>query len=165
MALANSGASFITLRTSWVFSAHGNNFVKTMLRLGSERSELKVVADQIGAPTSAEFLARMALLICGDAPSERISANSGIFHLCCRGETSWHGFAEEIFKQWRALGKTLAIDLTKPIPTSEYPTPASRPLNSRLDCTKFETTFQVQRPSWQDELGDVLAQLVAQEST
>lgn len=138
------------LRTSWVFSAHGNNFVKTMLRLGAERDKLTIVSDQIGGPTPATALADAAYTIARwivtDGPS-------GTFHLSGAPDVSWADFAREIFQQAR-----LNVDVAQ-ISSDEFPTDAARPLNSRLDCTSLETTYGIQRPDWHIGLADVIGDL------
>lgn len=152
-----AGGPHAILRTSWVFSAHGGNFVKTMLRLGRERERLTIVADQIGGPTPAAdiaaallAMARHARVTLGDAET---TFPSGIFHFSGAPDVSWAGFAREIFAQ-------TGIDcIVEDIPTSSYPTPAERPLNSRLDCTSLHRTFGVDRPDWRAGLSDVLKEL------
>ena len=143
----------IILRTSWVFSATGNNFVKTMLRLGGERDELNVVNDQHGCPTSAQSIAEALLRITarylhGDA------IEWGTYHYCGQPETTWHGFARQIFQQARGF-ESLKLN---EIPTSEYPTPAARPLNTVLDCSKFRAQFKMAQPDWHVGLESVLRQ-------
>ena len=139
-AITASGCEHLIFRTSWVYSARGSNFMKTMLRLASDRSELNIVADQIGAPTPARLIANItALALDSNMPG-------GLYHLAPAGETSWHGFASEIF---RLAGKNTSAT---PIPTSDYPTPAQRPLNSRMDTTKLETALNIQMPDWQSQL-------------
>lgn len=139
----------VILRTSWVYSAWGRNFMTTMLRLGAERDEVPVVDDQFGAPTSArdlaEAIATIARRITGPMPQ------FGTYHYADAGETSWHGFAAEIFRQ--AGLKARAV----PIPATEYPTPARRPANSRLDATKISRIFGIHPPAWQTSLAGVLA--------
>lgn len=139
----------VILRTSWVYSAWGRNFMTTMLRLGAERDEVRVVDDQFGAPTSArdlaEAIATIARRITGPMPQ------FGTYHYADAGETSWHGFAAEIFRQ--AGLKARAV----PIPATEYPTPARRPTNSRLDATKISRIFGIHPPAWQTSLAGVLA--------
>ena len=144
----SSGADYLIFRTSWVYSARGNNFMKTMLRLAKDRPELNVVADQTGAPTPARLIAQVtALAVYG-------RLDSGLYHLAARGETSWHGFAQEIFRLARASGVPLAVapDRVHPIPTRDYPTPATRPLNSRLDVSKLERALNIRMPDWQPQL-------------
>ncbi|WP_027962459.1 dTDP-4-dehydrorhamnose reductase [Halomonas halodenitrificans] len=166
-AVQASGCEHLIFRASWVYSARGNNFMKTMLRLGRERDALKVVSDQIGAPTPARLIAQVtALALHGlpltphDSPLSPHPKMSGIYHLAPRGETSWQGFASEIFRQASAMGEELAItpDSVAPIPTAEYPTPAQRPLNSRLSLDKLEQALGIQLPSWQEQLALTLGE-------
>lgn len=147
-AVQASGCDHLILRTSWVYSARGNNFMKTMLRLGRERDALSIVADQVGAPTPARLIA----LVSGLALERELAA--GLYHLAPRGETSWHGFAGEIFTQARRAGEALAIDPQRlsAIPTAEYPTPATRPLNSRLALSRLERALGITLPHWQCQL-------------
>lgn len=143
--------NYAILRTSWVFSAHGANFVKTMLRLGAERDRLTIVDDQIGGPTPAAAIAD-ACLTMADALARGEGA-PGVYHFAGAPEVSWHGFAKAIFAE-------AGIDVeTAPIPTSAYPAPARRPLNSRLDCTRIEQVFGVARPDWRAHLKDVIREL------
>ena len=156
-AIRESGAQGLIFRTSWVFGDHGNNFVKTMLKLGRDREELKIVADQIGAPSQAAMLARMTRRALDQGLAKGFGTLAGVYHLCNAGETSWYGFAEEIFAQARALGVDLKVQRVIPIPTADYPTPARRPLNSRLDCSKFCRTFGLPSlPTWQEALRETL---------
>ncbi len=149
----NSGCVFAIVRTSWVFSAHGNNFVKTMLRLADSRAELSVVNDQVGGPTSARAIADTCLEI---AKQLRASpSKSGVYHFTGAPNVSWAEFAQHIFKM-----ASLNVNVTG-IPTDEYPTPAVRPLNSRLDCSDTHRVFGVSRPDWREELSSVLTQLGA----
>lgn len=150
-AIRDAGGVYAILRTSWVFSAVGNNFVKTMLRLSETRSELGVVHDQIGAPTSATSIADACIEIAKKLA--RVDASSGIYHFAGTPDVSWAGFAKTIFEK---VGKDVRINA---IPTSDYPTPAKRPLNSRLDCNGLLKEFGIQRPSWQSDLDDVLTEL------
>lgn len=150
-AVAAAGGAHAILRTSWVFSSHGANFVKTMLRLGGERDALSIVADQIGGPTLARALAQACLTIAGALV--RDPALSGVYHYSGSPDTSWAGFARAIFA---AAGlKTRVQDIT----TAQYPTAAARPLNSRLDCTATETAFGIARPDWHAGLTEVLQEL------
>jgi dTDP-4-dehydrorhamnose reductase len=161
-AVAKSGANYLIFRTSWVYAARGNNFMKTMLRLGRERESLNIVNDQIGAPTPARLIAQltaMSFTTRADSPTIHhspltILLHKGIYHLAPRGETSWHGFASEIFKQAREVGEALAVtpESTQGITTADYPTPAKRPLNSRLALSKLERALGVTMPSWQSLL-------------
>lgn len=150
-AIGMAGGPHAILRTSWVFSATGSNFVKTMLRLGAERDALTIVGDQHGGPTAADDIADALLtmaraFIAGTAPS-------GIYHFAGTPDTTWAGFATEIFAQ---ANLTCVV---APMPTTDYPTPAPRPLNSRLDCTTLETVFGVPRPDWRASLSSVLKDL------
>jgi dTDP-4-dehydrorhamnose reductase len=140
----------IILRTSWVFSAHGSNFVKTMLRLGRERDVLRVVADQIGGPTAASDIAGTILLLA----SELLDGSAGgTYHYSGAPDVSWADFARAIMTQ---------ADLScrvEDIPSSAYPTPAKRPLNSRLDCRSLLADFGIHRPDWRPELQNILMEL------
>ena len=145
-----AGGRALILRTSWVVSAHGTNFVKTMLRLGRERDSLSVVADQIGGPTPAAAIAD-ALFTAATAMTQ--GAPGGIHHFAGAPDTSWAGFARQIMAR-----AGLACQITD-IPSSAYPTPARRPLNSRLDCTGFTAAFGLPRPDWRAGLDDILQEL------
>lgn len=161
-AVVSSGAKHLIFRTSWVYAARGNNFMKTMLRLGREREALNIVSDQIGAPTPARLIAQITALACTNHHSPSTTHHSlftinipqGIYHLAPRGETSWHGFASEIFKTARGLGEELAIapEGVAGISTAEYPTPAKRPLNSRMALSKLENSLGITMPTWQSQL-------------
>jgi len=145
------GGVHAILRVSWVFSAHGSNFVRTMLRLGGEREALGVVADQIGGPTPAADIASACLTIAQtlrDRPDL-----SGTYHFAGAPDTSWAGFAREIFRQ-AGLGC-----IVQDIATTDYPTPARRPLNSRLDCSSLTAAFDIGRPDWRVGLDRVLKEL------
>lgn len=148
-----AGGTHAILRTSWVFSAHGANFVKTMLRLGAERDRLSIVADQIGGPTSAAAIARTCLAV-GQALRQS-PEKTGTYHLSGTPDTSWADFARAIFVS-AGLGTKV-----QNIPTSAYPTPAARPLNSRLDNSSLTRTFAVPRPDWRADLDDVLREIAA----
>ena len=159
-AVAKSGCQHLIFRTSWVYSAHGKSFLSTMLRLGAERSALSVVSDQIGAPTPARLIAlvtQQALTKLHGTQLQTATASgieSGVYHLAPKGATSWHGFACEIFQLASNLGLPLEItpEGVSAIPTSDYPTPAVRPLNSRLGVDKIEQALGIQLPSWQSQL-------------
>ncbi|MES2968819.1 MAG: dTDP-4-dehydrorhamnose reductase [Pseudomonadota bacterium] len=148
----SSGARHVILRTSWVVSAHGANFVKTMLRLGADRDNLKVVADQIGGPTPAAAIAD-TLYTC--AAGLGAGAKGGTYHFSGAPDTSWADFARAIMQE---AGLSCAV---QDIPTSAYPTPARRPANSRLDCASLMTDFGVARPDWRLALRDILQELQA----
>lgn len=150
-AIAAAGGQSAILRTSWVFSAHGNNFVKTMRRLGAERDRLSIVADQIGGPTAAADIAR-AVLAMAEAMVATPSTG-GIYHFSGAPDVSWADFAREIFAQ-----SGLAPEVVD-IPTSDYPTPAKRPLNSRLHCAAINHDFGISRPDWRASLMHVIKEL------
>ena len=150
----------LIFRTSWVYAARGANFAKTMLRLAKERDELKVIADQFGAPTGAELLADVtaqAIRTTQDKPEL-----AGLYHLVAGGETSWYDYAQFVIAFAKQSGETIRVtpDAIKPIPTTDYPTPAKRPLNSRLDTTKLKTTFDLQLPDWRDGVRRVLTEIL-----
>ncbi|VVQ07269.1 dTDP-4-dehydrorhamnose reductase [Pseudomonas fluorescens] len=145
----------LILRTSWVYSTHGRNFLLTMQRLLQEKPELRVVADQIGAPTWAGTIANSTLALIERWQANDV-ANWGTYHLSAQGETSWFGFAQAIGEALRQQGKPCA-DLL-PIPSSDYPTPAARPLNSRLDCSRLQRDWGVSQPDWQTALRECLTQ-------
>jgi dTDP-4-dehydrorhamnose reductase len=145
----------LILRTSWVYSTHGRNFLLTMQRLLQEKPELRVVADQIGAPTWAGTIANSTLALIEHWQANE-EANWGTYHLSAQGETSWFGFAQAIGKALRQQGKPCAALL--PIPSSDYPTPAARPLNSRLDCSRLQRDWGVSQPDWQTALRECLTE-------
>ena len=155
-AIQKSGADYLIFRTSWVYSARGNNFMKTMLRLAKSKTELNIVADQIGAPTPARLIAQVTTLAIHG------KLGKGLYHLAPRGETSWHGFAQEIFRLAQENGVQLAMgsDSAYPIPTSDYPTPATRPLNSRMEITKLEGALNIALPDWQSQLALTLGEYI-----
>jgi dTDP-4-dehydrorhamnose reductase len=155
--IAATGGRYLIFRTSWVYSPHGNNFLKTMLRLGRERDQLRVVNDQIGAPTTASALARATRAVIDAGVQD---ADSGIYHMTCAGQTSWCGFAQEIFKRAQASdGK--AWPVVTGIPDTEYPTPAKRPKNSVLSSAKLLARFGVSLPQWEEALGETLREMNA----
>lgn len=162
-AIRASGCDHLILRTTWVFAARGGNFVRTMLRLGAEREQLRVVADQIGAPTWARNIADATAQIIGLSRCERRTGTftSGAFNLSSAGETSWHGFAEAIFATARSAWPDLALKVAavEPIPASAYPTPAARPANSRLAPARLAERFGVAMPHWQDALQRCIEEL------
>jgi dTDP-4-dehydrorhamnose reductase len=146
-AIADVGCKHLIFRTSWVYDAYGKNFLNTMLKFGAEREEMRVVADQIGAPTYAPHIADASLLALKHA-LDMPEFPSGIYHLCNAGETSWHGFAEAIFAGANKRGAELKVQRVLPIPASDYPTPAARPSNSRLNCAKLRDVLGVTLPDW-----------------
>lgn len=158
-AVVADGGKHLIFRSSWVYDAQGQNFLNTMLRLGAERESLSVVADQHGAPCYAPHLAAYTLQALEKA-AEMFTFPSGIYHMANRGETTWHGFATAIFAAARAQGAKLAIKTVEPIPSSAYPTPAKRPHNSRLDCSKLEQVFGLALPDWEQGLAQALEQKI-----
>jgi dTDP-4-dehydrorhamnose reductase len=149
--ITRSGAVYAILRTSWVVSAHGSNFVKSMVRASQDRSELSVVDDQIGGPTPAACIAKACFKIAHDLVID--PSKQGIYHLSGQPDVSWFEFAKTIFE---CTGRE--IELTA-IQTSEYPTPAKRPANSRLDCASTKLTFDIDRPIWKNDLKEILQDL------
>jgi dTDP-4-dehydrorhamnose reductase len=154
-AIAAVGGEYLILRTSWVYANQGKNFLLTMQRLLPEKPHMRIVADQIGAPTWAGTIAGSTRALI-----ERWQAGKagewGVYHLTAQGETSWFGFAQAIAEHLRAEGKACAE--LEAIPSSAYPTPAKRPLNSRLDCSRLQQQWHVSQPHWQDALRECLAQ-------
>jgi dTDP-4-dehydrorhamnose reductase len=160
-AIAGSGCRHLILRTSWVYAARGHNFVCTMLRLASERDDLRVVHDQYGAPTPAALLADVtAAAISGAAAGD--AGVAGTFHVCPRGETTWHGVATAALRAAEARGVSLSCppDRVVAIPTSDFPTPARRPPNSRLCVDRIERALGIALPDWHDLLPGVVAEIV-----
>ncbi|NWC81925.1 dTDP-4-dehydrorhamnose reductase [Pseudomonas putida] len=152
-AIAAVGGAHLILRTSWVYSLHGRNFLLTMQRLLQEKPQLRVVDDQIGAPTWATTIALSTRVLIERWQAGRAGA-WGTYHLAAQGQTSWFGFAQAIGEQLKARGLPCAELL--PIPSSEYPTPARRPANSRLDCSRLAREWGVTLPHWQQALIDCL---------
>lgn len=156
--LARDCSRYVILRTSWVFGAHGNNFVKTMLRLGRERDSLAVVADQRGGPTAASAIAKVLWRL-----AEHYRAQGrlpwGLYHYSGAPACSWHEFAEVIFQQAQELGLLPRVPVVRAITTADYPTPARRPLWSVLDCSGLVATFGIEQPDWRADLREVLHEL------
>ena len=157
LAVRTSAPRHAIVRTAWVVSASGQNFVRTMLRVGAERAQLSVVSDQCGIPTGAADLAA-ALATIAVAMAEDPARASGTWHFSNAGMTTWHGFAEEIFRQSRARGGPVAEVV--PIATADYPTPARRPANSALSHRAIERDFGIEPRPWQDALGDIMDELI-----
>lgn len=160
-AIQEAGASYLIFRTSWVYGAYGKNFLRTILRLGSEKDSLNIVGDQFGAPTSSDSIA--------DATISALQAwsadKSGIYHLVNHGATSWHGFAQAIVMQYKKLEQkkgwpslNINVENINAITTADYPTPAHRPGNSRMDSSKLVTNLETSLPEWQTALTHVLEQ-------
>jgi len=152
----------LIFRTSWVVGAHGGNFAKTILRLAKERDSLRIVADQTGAPTSAALIADVSAQIIGRMQREdRADFPFGLYHLAAGGETTWFEYARFVVRHAREAGQSLRIEpeQIEPIRSDEYPTPAARPQNSRLNTRKLRSTFNLDLPLWQDGLTYILEQL------
>lgn len=152
-----SGCTHLILRTSWVYAARGGNFAKTMLRLAAEREQLRVVADQVGAPTGAELLADVTAHALRQLLAQ--PQLSGCYHVCAAGETNWAAYARFVIDGARARGQLLKCQSVDGIASSDYPTPARRPLNSRLDCRRFESTFGLRLPPWQHGVARLLEEI------
>lgn len=153
-AVRAAGGRHLIFRTAWVYASHGANFLRTMLRVGAERDQLRVVADQIGTPTPAALIA--------DVTAQALQHPghlSGTWHLTASGQTSWHGFAEAIFAEALATGVLAKVPTVEAIPSSEYPTPAKRPAWSVLDNRKLQQDFSIVLPTWQDGLKRVMAEI------
>nr|VFJ43778.1 MAG: dTDP-4-dehydrorhamnose reductase [Candidatus Kentron sp. DK] len=162
-ALRESGADHLVLRTGWVFGAHGNNFPKTILRLAGEKASLNVVADQFGAPTSAALIAEVTARILRRYRQADREAPAGIYHLVAGGVTTWHGCARAVVEIARGMGGKLELDPenVRPVTTAEYPLPARRPANSRLDTHKLENAFALRLPGWREGLEQVLGWILS----
>jgi dTDP-4-dehydrorhamnose reductase len=155
-----SGCQHLILRTSWVYAARGGNFAKTMLKLAAERERLTVIDDQIGAPTGADLLADVtahALRMAQQQPQL-----GGTYHVVAAGETSWHGYARHVIEWARAHGHAVKVapDAIEPVPTSAFPTPARRPLNSRLSTARLRTAFGLTLPAWQTGVDRMLTEVL-----
>jgi len=163
-ALAGANPRHLILRTSWVVGAHGGNFAKTMLRLAAEREQLNVVADQFGAPTSAALLADLTAHLVRQYQDKGGDAFPyGTYHVVAGGETSWCDYARFVIAEALAAGRQLKTtpDKVFPLSTTDYPTPAKRPANSRLDTARFRSTFGLILPDWQDGVRHVLQQILS----
>jgi dTDP-4-dehydrorhamnose reductase len=160
-AIQSSGASYLIFRTSWVYAARGVNFAKTMLRLAQERERLTVIDDQFGAPTGADLLADVTAHAIRQVLQR--PADAGLYHLVAGGETSWNGYAKYVLahaERAQAAIKIVAKEVAA-VPTSAFPTPAARPLNSRLDTAKLQSTFGLSLPHWQQGVARMLAETLA----
>ncbi len=158
LAIIQSCCPHLIFRTSWVFAARGANFAKTMLRLSKDKEALRVVGDQFGAPTSAELIADVTAhalrgTLAGQAPG-------GLYHLAASGETSWHGYASYVVERARALGAPVKVKSIEAIGTAEYPLPATRPANSRLNTEKLQRVFNLTLPHWQYHVERMLVELL-----
>ena len=161
--IQSSGARHLIFRTSWVHATHGANFIKTILRLAKERDQLTIINDQIGAPTSAALIADMTTQAISTA--KRKKNLEGLYHLAATGETSWHGYAQFIVSGAKRAGIKLKTSPATilPISSDQFPTAAKRPLNSRLNTTKFEQSFGLVLPAWQQGAARTLDEILAQE--
>ncbi|CVI62506.1 MULTISPECIES: dTDP-4-dehydrorhamnose reductase [Agrobacterium] len=156
-AVSEATDNYVVLRTAWVYSEYGNNFVKTMLRLSENRDEINVVADQFGCPTSANDIAAAVVTIARKLVEDASAPLRGVFHLSGTGETNWANFAKQIFAfSAKNGGKSIVVN---DITTAQYPTPARRPANSRLDCSKLEEVYGIKLPSWQTSTRAVVTAL------
>jgi len=160
LAIIASGCRHLIFRTSWVYAARGGNFAKTMLKLAKERDSLKVINDQIGAPTGADLLADVTAHAIRTALQQ--PEVSGLYHLVAGGETSWHGYANFVIEFARQAGVEIKVsaDAIAPVPTAAFPTPAIRPLNSRLDTQKLQNTFNLYLPHWQSGVTRMLTEIL-----
>jgi len=158
--IQQSGCKHLIFRTSWVYGARGGNFAKTMLRLAQQRDSLKVIDDQMGAPTGADLLADVTAHAIRTA--QRNPEVSGLYHLVAAGETSWHGYASFVLDFARQAGMTLKVssDAVQPVLTSDFPTPAKRPHNSRLNTEKLQHTFDLHLPDWQKGVERMLTEIL-----
>lgn len=163
LALQNSGAQHLIFRTSWVVGAHGANFAKTMLRLAAERDSLSIVGDQYGAPTSAALLADLSAHLIRQCWQEgKQNFSFGIYHVVADGETNWCDYARFVVGEAIKAGKPIKVtpESIKPLTTTEYPLPAPRPANSRLDTRHFRKTFGLELPHWQEGVNHILRQIL-----
>jgi dTDP-4-dehydrorhamnose reductase len=159
-AIAASGCQHLIFRTSWVYAARGGNFAKTMLRLAAERERLTVIDDQHGAPTGADLIADVTAHAIRSAIHK--PALAGVYHLVAGGETTWHGYASHVVAQARQLQPDLGLKVTDiaPVPTTAFPTPARRPLNSRMSTHKLQQAFGLVLPPWQQGVNRMLAEIL-----
>jgi dTDP-4-dehydrorhamnose reductase len=162
MAIREIGGAHLIIRTSWVYAATGTNFLRTIARLARERKDLRVVADQIGSPTSARVIAEAVaaiLVSCTGNLHQRFAEAQGCVNIAAAGETSWHGFASAIIEGLRSRKVSLAVQSILPLRTEEYPAKATRPYNSRLDLTRLRGLFRIATPTWREALEPELDRL------
>jgi dTDP-4-dehydrorhamnose reductase len=174
LALAYSGAAHLIFRTSWVYGSRGKNFLLTILRLAQEKQELRIVDDQYGAPTWSRDLARLVAHVMGEisqksketgaSAAQLLRVNQGVYHAVNSGETTWYGFAREFVKIAASMRPDVHFARLVPVSSSEYPTPARRPANSRLDCTRLRQTFNFTMPPWQQSAAAVIAEVLNSQS-
>ncbi|MGV6807159.1 MAG: dTDP-4-dehydrorhamnose reductase [bacterium] len=160
-AIQQSGCNHLIFRTSWVYSEHGKNFVKTMLRLAKDKTELSVVNDQVGAPTSAALIADVTARAIEQIQNDQ-SLAAGIYNLTPKGEASWFDFATLVIETAKQTGFPVTVNSIAPVTTENYPTPAQRPLNSRLNCSKLESALNMTLPEWHKDVVTVTENLVRQ---
>ena len=161
--IAKQGAKHVIFRTSWVYGTEGGNFAKTMLRLAQEREKMAVINDQFGAPTGAALLADItALCLQRVQPEQHEPYLSGIYHLAAAGETTWHAYAKYVLQQAQSLNPSLKYTVKEvaAVATTEFPTPAARPLNSRLNCSQLENALQLKLPAWQTGVDAMLSKIL-----
>ena len=161
-AVVASGCKHLIFRTSWVYGARGGNFARTMLRLAGERERLTVIDNQHGAPTGADLIADVTAHAIRQVMQPQAASLAGIYHLVAGGETTWHGYARHVIAQARLIQPQLALKVTDiaPVPTSAFPTPAQRPLNSRLNTHKLQQAFGLVLPPWQHGDDRMLAEIL-----
>jgi dTDP-4-dehydrorhamnose reductase len=161
-AIVASGCSYLIFRTSWVYAARGGNFAKTMLRLAQDREKLTVINDQHGAPTGAELIADVTAHAIRRLVNTQNIALGGVYHLVAAGETTWHAYAKHVIDQGKRLSPALdwKVSEVAAVPTSAFPTPATRPLNSRLCNTKLQQAFGLVLPPWQQGVDRMLAEIL-----
>jgi len=161
-AIAASGCKYLIFRTSWVYAARGGNFAKTMLRLAQERDKLTVINDQHGAPTGADLIADVTAHAMRRVLNTQNTALGGVYHLVASGETTWHGYASHVIRQAKCIKPDLPIKVAEvaPVPTSAFPTPATRPLNSRLCTAKLQQAFGLVLPPWQQGVDRMLTEIL-----
>jgi dTDP-4-dehydrorhamnose reductase len=170
LALADSGAAHLIFRTSWVYGSRGKNFLLTILRLAQEKEQLRIVDDQYGAPTWSRDLARLVAHAMGEisrrsmetgaSAEETVRVNQGVYHAVNSGETTWYGFASEFVRVAAAMRPDLQFGRLVPVSFNEYPTPARRPANSRLDCTRLRRVFNFTMPPWQESAAAVISEIL-----
>jgi dTDP-4-dehydrorhamnose reductase len=165
-AIVASGCKYLIFRTSWVYAARGGNFAKTILRLAQERERLTVINDQHGAPTGAELIADVTVHAMHRVLNTQNTSLSGVYHLVASGETTWHGYASHVIEQAKYIKPDLPFKAVEvaPVPTSVFPTPAKRPLNSRLCTHKLQQAFGLVLPPWQQGVDRMLTEMLQKET-